>query len=73
MLDRFEQVALPVYQENQSGKPKVKVSLKDWVTLASIVEKEAVIESERRIISGVFWNRIRKNMRLESDPRLNMA
>jgi UPF0755 protein len=68
MLDRFEQVALPVYQENQSGKPKVKVSLKDWVTLASIVEKEAVIESERRIISGVFWNRIRKNMRLESDP-----
>jgi UPF0755 protein len=68
MLNRFEQVALPVYQENQSGKPKVKVSLKDWVTLASIVEKEAVIESERRIISGVFWNRIRKNMRLESDP-----
>jgi len=68
MLNRFEQVALPVYQENQSGKPKVKVSLKDWVTLASIVEKEAVIESERRIISGVFWNRIKRNMRLESDP-----
>jgi UPF0755 protein len=68
MLDRFEQVALPVYQENQASKPKVKVSLKDWVTLASIVEKEAVIESERRIISGVFWNRIKKNMRLESDP-----
>ncbi len=68
MLNRFEQVALPVYQENQSGKPKVKVSLKDWVTLASIVEKEAVIESERRVISGVFWNRIKRNMRLESDP-----
>lgn len=68
MLNRFEQVALPVYQENQSGKPKVKVSLKDWVTLASIVEKEAVIESERRIISGVFWNRLKRNMRLEADP-----
>jgi len=68
MLDRFEEVALPIYKENQAGKPKVKVSLKDWVTLASIVEKEAVIESERRIISGVFWNRIKKNMRLESDP-----
>ncbi|MBD2176229.1 endolytic transglycosylase MltG [Pseudanabaena sp. FACHB-1998] len=68
MLDRFEQVALPIYKENQAGKPRVKISLKDWVTLASIVEKEAVIEAERRVISGVFWNRIRKNMRLESDP-----
>lgn len=68
MLDRFEQVALKAYKENQSGNPKVKISLKDWVTLASIVEKEAVIDSERRIISGVFWNRLRKNMRLESDP-----
>ncbi|NUN64506.1 endolytic transglycosylase MltG [Pseudanabaena biceps] len=68
MLDRFEQVALKVYKENQSGNPKVKISLKDWVTLSSIVEKEAVIDSERRIISGVFWNRLKKNMRLESDP-----
>jgi UPF0755 protein len=68
MLDQFEQVALPVYKENQAGKPKVKVSLKDWVTLASIVEKEAVIESERRLISGVFWSRLKKNMRLEADP-----
>ncbi len=68
MLDRFEQVALTVYKENQSGKPKVKVSLKDWVTLSSIVEKEAVIDSERRVISGVFWNRLKRNMRLESDP-----
>ena len=68
MLDRFEQVALAVYQENQSGKPKVKISLKDWVILSSIVEKEAVIDSERRVISGVFWNRLKRNMRLESDP-----
>jgi UPF0755 protein len=68
MLDRFEQVAIPIYKESQAGKPKLKTSLKDWVTLSSIVEKEAVIESERRIISGVFWNRLRKNMRLESDP-----
>lgn len=68
MLDRFEQVALPVYKENQSGKPKNKISLKDWVTLSSIVEKEAVIDSERRVIAGVFWNRLKRNMRLESDP-----
>ncbi len=68
MLNRFEEVALPVYQADQASNPKVKVSLKDWVTLASIVEKEAVIESERQVIAGVFWNRLRRNMRLESDP-----
>ena len=65
MLNRFEEVALPLYQDNQSGNPKVKISLKDWVTLASIVEKEAVIESERQIISGVFWNRINDQIRIQ--------
>jgi len=68
MLDRFEQVALPIYNEDQSGNPKNKISLKDWVTLASIVEKESVLESERRLIAGVFWNRLKQNKRLEADP-----
>lgn len=68
MLNRFEEVALPLYEADQASSPKVKVSLKDWVTLASIVEKESVLESERQIIAGVFWNRLRRNMRLESDP-----
>jgi UPF0755 protein len=70
MLRRFEQVALPIYQKNQKN---TKLDLKEWVTLASIVEKEAVVASERNRISGVFNNRLQKRMPLGSDPTVEYA
>lgn len=66
MLGQFEQIALPVYQKNQNQT--TKLSLHEWVSLASIVEKEAVVAEERGLISGVFNNRLEKGMRLAADP-----
>ncbi|MEA5519091.1 endolytic transglycosylase MltG [Limnoraphis robusta] len=70
MLDRFQQVALPVYQK---AKNQTNLSLNEWVALASIVEKEAVVASERRIISGVFHNRLKQGIQLAADPTVEYA
>ncbi len=47
---------------------KMGMSVRDVLTLASIIEKEAVVDFERPIISAVYHNRLKKRMRLEADP-----
>jgi len=68
MLDRFETVALPRYQD---ATPEL--TLLEWVTLASIVEKEAVIADERSLIAGVFMQRLQQDMPLGADPTVEYA
>ncbi len=43
------------------------------VTLASIIEKEARVASERPIISGVYHNRLKRRMLLQADPTVLYA
>lgn len=46
---------------------------RDVVTLASMIEREARQKDERPLISAVFHNRLKKRMRLESDPTVQFS
>lgn len=63
MLDQFNQV----FEESYYQRAKeLNLSINEVVTLASIIEREAKLDSERPLVSSVFHNRIKSNMLLQS-------
>ena len=68
MMDDRDQLLDELWPQRQKGLP---FSTKDEaMTLASIVEKETGIASERPRVAAVFVNRLRTGMRLGSDPTI---
>ncbi|MBF0128130.1 MAG: endolytic transglycosylase MltG, partial [Magnetococcales bacterium] len=69
MLARMTRMTRKVlHEEWRRRAPEVQLTPLQALTLASIIEKETGRASERQRISGVFHNRLRRHMRLESDP-----
>ncbi len=71
MQESFNRQAEELWQKRQKDLPFN--SLLEAVTLASLVEKEAILSTEKPLIASVFINRLKKGMKLQSDPTVLFA
>ena len=70
MTQRFEKMWDPAWDARLK---ELRMDRNAVVTLASIIEKEAVLPEERPVISAVYHNRLRRHMLLQADPTVQYA
>ena len=70
LVRRFWDVFSPAYLARTSD---LDMTVQEVLTLASVIEKETGLSQERPLVSGVFHNRLRKKIPLQSDPTVIYA
>jgi len=67
MVKRFRKVVTPAMRNSAA---EAGMTVREVVTLASLIEKEAKVDSERELISSVFHRRLKMGMALDCDPTI---
>ena len=70
LVTRFKQVWSP---QRQKRADDLGLTIREVITLASLIEKETALPSERPLVSAVFHNRLRRNIKLDCDPTIIYA
>jgi UPF0755 protein len=70
MVDNFDK---KVTDDVVAGFAAQGLTLHQGLTLASMVEREVSVPAERKLVAGVFLNRLKIGQRLESDPTTDYA
>ena len=77
MLDQYETEVGPLDLASAattlSERYGIDLDAHDVLTMASIVEREAVTDAQRPKVASVFYNRLREGMRLQSDATLTYS
>ena len=71
MIKTFKKRVLKV--EILKRATELGMTIHETITLASLIEKETGLQSERSLISSVFHNRLKKKMLLQTDPTVIYA
>ena len=71
MQRAMDEALARLFRDRRAGSPLRSEA--ELLTLASIVEKETGVSAERAEIAGVFVNRLRRGMRLQTDPTVIYA
>jgi UPF0755 protein len=69
-LNRFNE---KVTQDLRDAYTAQNLNLFEAVTLASIIQREAIVADEQPVIASVFFNRMASGMKLESDPTVQYS
>jgi UPF0755 protein len=70
IIDEFNKAVVKRYRNRFD---ELGYSVEEIITLASIVEWEGKNVEELSTISGLYWNRLERGMRLQADPTVNFA
>jgi len=73
MVRRFAELVLPEFDKDGVSDAAKALGLHGVVTIASIVEREARIPSDRPIVAAVFYNRLKRHMPLQSCATVQYA